>query len=353
MFSSMVTINDSMYGDELTHTSHAKLIRGDNGSLFTAAFLAASVPLQLPTPAASLASSFVSQDRPEETNELKLSDFLDIPSLVTDDEEEESDAESSSHLKIAGEFDSAHDSEPSTTAATQEVKRFIKKEVTQEQVTQEKTEKERLAKEEGRLPEFAESPLATTDSSGSKLVEISSPAESAEKQRLSPEQFSVERLRVMKIVVKYIAMKITNSFPPESPRTMDPNEMPLEKFLMILMSRLQLSLPMFMKGVIYLFRYMDVIYLLRYLNLLNNFANYTEMGFCIKKLIIGCFKLALARERVTRDWTGITGLNHKEINAIAKAVVNRLNGKLIIKNSEIVRLNTEIFRFVKMVTRTV
>lgn len=354
MFFPMVTINDSLYGqDHASKASQPKLVRGGGGGngLFTAAFLAAAVQQQLPTPIPSLVSSFVSHDRAEEPNELKLSDFLDIPSLVSDDEEEESDADSSSHLKVPGAFNPALDAKPSTAAATQEVKRFIKKEVTQEEVTHDKTEKE---VKEARLSETSETPTSASASSGdSKSSDSASLTEMSEVQSLSSAQLSIERLRVMKIVVKYISMKITNSFPPESPRTMNPHEMPLETFLMILVSRLQLSLPMFMKGIIYLFRYMDVIYLLRYLNQLNNFANYTEMGFCIKKLIIGCFKLALARERVRKDWSGITGLKHLEINSIAKAVVHRLNGKLTIKNVELIRLKTEIFRFVKMVTKTV
>lgn len=371
MFTPMVTINDSQYRDDPPPaTSHAKLVRGGGNTLFTAAFLAASVPPQLPSPVSSAVSSFISNEHADDSGELKLSDFLDIPSLVTDDEEEESEAESSAPSKSLGGFDVSIDAKPSTTAATQEVKRFIKKEVTQEEVTHEKSEKEKSEREESenetlhkevlRL-EMSEtssfSGISTNKSNTSGFSALSSDSTSltiqAEESRVSPTQFNTERLRLMKIVVKYISMKITNSFPPESPRTMDPNEMPLETFLMILVSRLQLSLPMFMKGIIYLFRYMDVIYLLRYLNQLNNFANYTEMGFCIKKLIIGCFKLALARERVRKDWSGITGLKHLEINSIAKAVVNRLNGKLIIKNVELIRLKTEIFRFVKMVTKTV
>lgn len=340
MFSPMVTINDPIYSEEMpAGPSHAKLVRSrGNSSSFTAAFLASATAPQLPTPASSVVSSFVSQERQEEPTELKLSDFLDIPSLVTDDEEEESDAESSAHgLKSLGDFDEVVPSKPAS-AATQEVKRFIKKEVTQEEAPQ--------------LPDEVVEKLPSNDV---PTVEQKTLEQSSEKQTLllAPGQFNTERLRVMKIIVKYISMKISNSFPPESPRTMDPNEMPLESFLMILVSRLQLTLPMFMKGIIYLFRYMDIIYLLRYLNQSNNFANYTEMGFCIKKLIIGCFKLTLTRERIQRDWSGITGLANSEINTIVKAVVNRLNGKLSIKNVELIRLKTEIFRFVKMVTKTV
>lgn len=340
----MVSINDPIYSEEQHATpGPAKLVRGGaSKSSFTAAFLASSVAPQLPTPASSVVSSFVAQERQEEPAELKLSDFLDIPSLVTDDEEEESDAESSAHgLKVLGDSEQEIKAKPSATAATQEVKRFIKKEVTQQ--------------EGFNVP----ATIADVDEKLKLQVPPAGPQVAMEESatevsvRLTPTQFKIERLRVMKIVVKYISMKITNSFPPESPRTIDPNEMPLESFLMILVSRLQLTLPIFMKGIIYLFRYMDIIYLLRYLNQSNNFANYTEMGFCIKKLIVGCFKLTLTRERVQKNWNGITGLANSEINTIVKAVVNRLNGKLSIKNIELIRLKTEIFRFVKMVTKTV
>ena len=41
---------------------------------------------------------------------------------------------------------------------------------------------------------------------------------------------------------------------------------------------------------------MDIIYLLRYLNQTNNFVNYNDMGFELKKLIVGCLKLAIIKE---------------------------------------------------------
>lgn len=226
---------------------------------------------------------------PKPVEEVKMSDFIDIPSLVSDDDEE-SDAESSKSSKKP-----------------------------------EKKEKKEPAKSPEKPPQKAVQPL-------------------------SPEQLKSERATLMKVVVKYVAMKITNLFPPESPRTIDPNEMPLDKFLLILTSRLQLSLPTFMKGIIYLFRYMDIVYLLRYLNQSNNFINYNEMGFNLKKLIVGCFRLTLAKESVSRNWSDITGLSNGEVNRIAKSMVQRLNGKLVVKNIELVRFKMEIFRFVKMVT---
>lgn len=324
----MVTINDSIYAQESATPTHAKLNRGQNS--FTAAFLASTVAPQLPTPSALIVSLFAAPERQDEA-QIKLSDFLDIPNLVSDDEDE-SDTESSAPLKSV-DYNRC-DSTKSTAAL--EVKRFIKKEVIQEGAPEEIS------------AEKAASTAPQTVTEDAKSEEII-----AEVSKLPAAQFETEKQRVMKIVVKYVSMKITNLFPPELPRTMDPNEMPLESFLMILTSRLQLSLTTFMKGIIYLFRYMDIIYLLRYLNQSNNFANYTEMGFCIKKLIIGCFKLTLARERVQKDWSAITGLSNSEINSVAKTVINRLNGKLIIKNVEVVRMKSEIFRFVKMVTKTV
>lgn len=179
--------------------------------------------------------------------------------------------------------------------------------------------------------------------------------------QLSPAQFQLQRNQLMGIIVKYIATKIHNSFPPESPTPVKSDELPLDKFLLILTSRLQLSIPMFMKGIIYLFRYMDIIYLLRYLNQSNNFANYNSMDFELKKLLVGCFKLAIVREQkllkradktapASPNWSSITGLSGHEINSVVKKIISRMNGKLNIKNIELVRLKSEIFRFVKMVS---
>lgn len=173
------------------------------------------------------------------------------------------------------------------------------------------------------------------------------------KQELTVEQFRFERNQLMTIVVKYVATKITNSFPPSTPVIPSSSELPLDRFLLILTNRLQLSLPLFMRGVIYLFRYMDIIYLLRYLNQSNNFANYNEMDFSIKKLIVGCFKLTLSREKITKNWAGITGMSNNEINTIVKTLVTRMNGKLVIKNIDLHKLKLEIFRFVKMVTNPI
>lgn len=175
----------------------------------------------------------------------------------------------------------------------------------------------------------------------------------AAKTALSQDQFQYERTQLMTIVVKYIATKITNSFPPRSPRTIKSNDLPLDKFLLLLTQRLQLTLPLFMKGMVYLFRYMDIVYLLRYLNQSNNFANYAEMDFDLKKLLVGCFKLVLVRERVPKNWESVTGLSNNEVNKVVKTIVTRLNGKLLIKNIELVKMKLEIFRFVKMVTTPV
>lgn len=189
--------------------------------------------------------------------------------------------------------------------------------------------------------------------------------------KLSAEQFHYERNQLMTITVKYVATKIHNSFPPESPRLIKPNELPLDKFLLLLTSRLRLTLTMFMKGIIYLFRYMDIIYLLRYLNQSNNFLNYNDMGFELKKLIVGCFKLALVREKkminlhnsvnnkpqqndlYEYNWAAITGLPNHDINNIVKRIVSRMNGKLNIKTAELIRMKSEIYRFVRMVANEV
>ncbi|KAK6199327.1 uncharacterized protein RJT21DRAFT_3133 [Scheffersomyces amazonensis] len=211
----------------------------------------------------------------------------------------------------------------------------------------------------------------STDSSTSVTSESSSKV--VTKDGLTADQFKQERNQLMSIIIKYIATKINNSFPPEEPKFNDDSNknknkqnganLSLDKFLLLLTSRLKLNLNVFMKGVIYLFRYMDIIYLLRYLNQTNNFVNYNDMGFELKKLIIGCFKLAILREKklgpgkntdqFNFNWSIITGLPNHEINQIVKTIMNRMNGKLIIKNIELVRLKSEIFRFVKMVATEV
>lgn len=309
----MVTIPDNIYSAEKNSPPEAAyLFPGASDKSFTSAFLSASTthhigPVTMPAEVDSL---------PAEVSDVEMdfSRYIDIPLLVSDHEEDDSDNES--HVsKKTGRFPN-EEATPPPPAEVQELKRSIKKEETVEsQETPAKVEK-------------AQSDLTVAE-------------------------FELERSKIMKIVVKYIAMKISNSFPPESSRTIDANEIPLDKFLMILVSRLQMTLPVFMRGIIYLFRYMDIIYLLRYLNQSNNFANYTDMGYGLKKLIIGCFKLSLARERITKDWSTITGLSTSEINRIVKTLVSRLNGKLVVKGVELVRLKSEIFRFVKMVTQTV
>lgn len=233
-------------------------------------------------------------------------DIEDVPLLVSDSEELSEGEESS-----CGHSEHGHDNDASVKAsvAAEQVKRDIK-------------------------------------------AQVKEPAPE-NKQEMTEQQFRYERNQLMTIVVKYIATKITNSFPPQSAPVASSSELPLDRFLLILTNRLQLSLPLFMKGIIYLFRYMDIIYLLRYLNQSNNFANYNEMDFCLKKLIVGCFKLALSREKITKNWAAVSGMSNNEINTIVKTIVTRMNGKLVIKNIDLVKLKLEIFRFVKMVTNPI
>lgn len=162
--------------------------------------------------------------------------------------------------------------------------------------------------------------------------------------------FKQERNQLMMVIIKYTSIKITNLFPPSSSES----KISLEKFLIIMVNRLKMSLPNFIKATIYLFRYMDVIYLLRYLNQSNNFANFTEMDFPLKKLIIGCFKLTLMREHIHKNWYKLTGgLSDNEINIVIQSILKKLNNKIIIKKSEIVKFKLEMFRYVKMVSNQV
>lgn len=287
--------------------------------------------------------------------EIKLSDYIieDVPLLMSDDDDLSED-----EGKLKAKTDPAKDKsvsvKPSDTA--EEVKRSMKYEVeAQANVNEEESAVGSPMMNNECSPVLT---AATTPANSfsepiskpkmKKLVKTSKKIES-----LTKAQFQFEKKQLMTIVVKYISTKIVNSFPPENPRNIKSDELPLDKFLLILVSRLQLSISNFMKGVIYLFRYMDIIYLLRYLNQSNNFANYNEMDFELKKLIVGCFKLTLIRERVSKNWNQVTGLSNNEINRVVKTIVGRLNGKLLIKDIELVKLKLEIFRFVKMVTNRI
>lgn len=277
----------------------------------------------------------------EDDGSLQISDFFDIPLLISDNGEEDSESESLAVSKLVNSRPSAMNDE-STEVAAQVIKRYIREECKDVLETSASTQKISAP-----VPSVEKEPSAVENQ------EANPQAEPQVRIILGPEAFKNEHEKVMKIIVKYVAMKITNSFPPQAPKKASNKELELDEFLMVLVSRLQLSMVNFMKGIIYLFRYMDIIYLLRYLNQSNNFANYTDMGFGLKKLIVGCFRLVLARERIVKDWKQITGLTNVQINAIVKTVIGRLNGKLNIKNAEVLRLKNEIFRFIQMVTKSV
>lgn len=163
---------------------------------------------------------------------------------------------------------------------------------------------------------------------------------------LSPSIFKQQRNKLMMIIIKYISIKITNLFPPNFKE----NKLSLEKFLIIIINRLKLSVNSFLKSVIYLLRYMDIIYLLRYLNQSNNFANFNEMDFPLKELIIGCIKLTLMQEKIHKNWSNLVGLSNNQINLIIKKILDKLNNKLIIKDDEFCKFKLEIFRYVKMIS---
>lgn len=293
-----------------------------------------------------------------------FSEFINIPSLVSDDEDIESVVmnKDSSHVwkkqrslqpsptTIPSNFSERENSsvqqqqpQPKNEGQLQTVHLHHPKPVVHQDVQKVKrTSKARIQ------------PTLTIEDV-TKSVKQSTTTISPTKE-LTPAERKLEQTQIMTIIVKYVTAKIQNSFPPESPRNQKPNEMPLDKFLLLLTSRLRLTLPVFLKAVIYLFRYMDIIYLLRYLNQTNNFVNYNDMGFELKKLIIGCFKLAIIKEnRVLKNkyvlnWETITGLKNREINDIVKTIVDRMNGKLNIKNVDVIRMKEEMYRFVKMVS---
>ena len=275
----------------------------------------------------------------EDDGSLQIADFFDIPLLISDKGDEDSESENMAMSKLVNSRPSVMNNEI-TEAAAQAIKRYIREE------RRDGPDPMLPARQQDAAPAAVPS-LAITS------VEVPTVVQSTPRRPvLSPEAFKSEHKIVMEIIVKYVAIKIANFFPPERRRSAA-IELPLDDFLMILVGRLQLSMTNFMKGIIYLFRYMDIIYLSRYLNQSNNFANYTDMGFGLKKLIVGCFRLVLAHERIVKDWKTITGLTNAQINAIVKTVIGRLNGKLNIKNSEVIRLKNEIQRFVQMMTKSV
>lgn len=281
----------------------------------------------------SLESSSVNNAPVEGEDEIKLSDYIieDVPLLVSDDEEMSEDEESRTSKSIN------------------------KDKLINEIKSQNNTTDDKKINEPTNVNPTPTPTTSTVVSATTTIVAANNEVKKVETTKTYDYDFQFERKQLMTIVVKYISTKITNSFPPDTPHKIKPNELPLDKFLLILVSRLQLSLPDFMKGVIYLFRYMDIIYLLRYLNQSNNFANYNEMDFGLKKLIIGCFKLVLIRERKSKDvnWFQTTQLPNNDINKVVKTIIGRLNNKISIKEIELVKLKLEIFRFVKMVTKRV
>lgn len=278
----------------------------------------------------------------EDDGGLQISDFFDIPLLISDNGEEDSESESLAVSKLVNSRPSAMNDER-TEVAAQVIKKYIREECKDIPESTPGVDQQVVTLSSNLQAE------TLTNSNQEPTVVVLKPL----KPILGPEAFKNEHEKVMRIIVKYVAMKITNSFPPQAPKKTNNKELELDEFLMVLVSRLQLSLNNFMKGIIYLFRYMDIIYLLRYLNQSNNFANYNDMGFGLRKLIVGCFRLVLARERILKDWKNVTGLTNIQINAIVKTVIGRLNGKLNIKNAEVLRLKNEIFRFIKMVTKSV
>lgn len=278
----------------------------------------------------------------EDDGSLQISDFFDIPLLISDNGEEDSESESLAVSKLVNSRPSAMNDE-STEVAAQVIKRYIREEC------KDIPDPTPVPTQLVAIP----APPVENETSASVNQEAEVQTQTQARLNLGSEAYKNEHEKVMKIIVKYVAMKITNSFPPQAPKKASNKELELDEFLMVLVSRLQLSMVNFMKGIIYLFRYMDIIYLLRYLNQSNNFANYTDMGFGLRKLIVGCFRLVLARERIVKDWKHITGLTNVQINAIVKTLIGRLNGKLNIKNAEVLRLKNEIFRFIQMVTKSV
>lgn len=320
----MVTINDTLYTSNLR----------TNSTNFTSTATSSNTAENKIIPDVLFMNYLTTANMLNNTSDPEM-DYLDMPLLMADD-------------------DGVSDDETFSHKSTEH---FEVQKVNQESYSELDADSESEKEPESIVRETSKSVLASTTEvsvAGAQDSLADSNTGDIDSESLTPEQEKAERNQLMSIVVKYVATKITNSFPPESMRRRRMvNEIPLDKFLLLLTSRLQLSLPQFMTGIIYLFRYMDIVYLLRYLNQSNNFANYNDMGFSIKKLIVGCFKIALTRCRVQKDWSSVTGLSNNEINQVVRVIVKRMNGKLLVKNIELVKLKLEIFRFIKMVSKIV
>lgn len=295
------------------------------------------------------------------TNQYNHDDAQDVPWLVSDHDESEGETHCSS--------DSEEEALTSPAVAAVEcIRREMKREGSQDEEIKNQNKKDLEDGTEKEITalssEVFESSASSSASSASSVAAITTPVDATptpslaiDKPLLTAQGFKQERTQLMTIVVKYMATKINNSFPPAATKHTTSRELPLDKFLLILTSRLRLSLSQFMQGMIYLFRYMDIVYLLRYLNQSNNFANYNEMQFSVKKLVVGCFNLSLSRyggrAAAGINWQTITGLSQDDVNAVVNVLTSRMNGKLSIKQVELVKMKSEILRFVKMVTRAI
>ncbi|CAK9440274.1 uncharacterized protein LODBEIA_P43740 [Lodderomyces beijingensis] len=292
-----------------------------------------------------------------------FSEFIDIPHLVSDNESDEITTQStSSFTQEYWHQKRATQETPASVASTTQESIFSPAPAPAAALAPEPIVT-RIAT--AVAPSPSSPPPAATNTTAQQQIrnlrksQHHNKATKSPSSNISPQLFKHQRTQLMNIIVKYVATKIYNAFPPDSSRKVEVKpELAIDKFLLILISRSQVSLSTFLKSIIYLFRYMDIIYLLRYLNQTNNFVQYNDMGFELKKLIVGCFKLTVLKENKGKkaedkssiNWEAITGLKNSEINAIVKQLINRMNGKLNIKDIELVRIKNEMFRFVKMIS---
>ncbi|KAI5953921.1 hypothetical protein CANMA_004760 [Candida margitis] len=312
------------------------------------------------------------QDNEDLNNE--FNEFVDIPNLVSDNE---SDGAVTVSTRSVGYWNQQRSLQPTPVSTTNHNESVTSPHPVQQQSQQPHQQQRSIHQQVQQLKQAQHRAKVNGGVSNPQIkqniINSLQPYVKANNNSISAEQFKHQRTQLMTIIVKYVATKIYNTFPPEAPKRRDSssqspspsspktpnfpntnNELPLDKFLLLLTSRLRVTLPIFLKAIIYLFRYMDIIYLLRYLNQTNNFVNYNDMGFELKKLIVGCFKLTIIKEnRVSQkklqvNWQQVTGLSNQEINSIVKQLVNRMNGKLNIKDVEVVRMKNEMYRFVNL-----
>lgn len=184
---------------------------------------------------------------------------------------------------------------------------------------------------------------------------------------ITPYRFYLERNDAMGLIVQYITRQIYAKFPIdmlEQDQEMYPLR-PLPQFLVLMLTQMQVTFPVFKIMVLLLFRYINLIYLLRYVNQSNNLMARPDgpMGLqdLLRHLLSGALRLATYYHnrfyRPSRPvpvidsarWESETGIGSRDVDAVALRMLKTMNGKLHVKEAEMTKLSMELFKFVNAV----